>query len=171
MGKSDIGDELVIWDFVYNFKFKKIDARFDQLWAMKASARESLKRWLVVSGIPPRTAEICANACSELTENSIKYTPNGSIATVSIHVRDDEIIVETINPAEQEHIEALNQSLEALHTASDPREVFVDKLMHPIEGKSQLGLIKIVVETEGALELVKCDDDHTIHMELKIKAA
>ncbi len=171
MEKSDKKDELLTWDFVYSFRFKKIDEQFDQLWTMKASARESLKDWLVISDIPPRTAEICANACSELIENSIKYTPNGSIAAVSIHVRDNEIIVETINPAEQEHIEELNQSLEALHTAPDSREVFVDKLMHPIEGKSQLGLIKIVVETEGALELVKCDDDHTIHMELKIKAA
>ncbi len=171
MEQFDKEDELLAWDFVYSFRFKKIDEQFDQLWTMKASARESLKDWLVISDIPPRTAEICANACSELIENNIKYTPNGSIATVSIYVLDNEITVETINPAEQEYIEELSQSLETLRTASDPREVFVDKLMHPTEGKSQLGLIKIVVETEGTLELVKCDDGQTIHMELKMKAA
>ncbi len=159
--------EFLTWDFAYSFKFKKVEAQFERLWTMKTSARESLKDWLIVSNIAPTVAENCANACSELIENCVKYTKDGSFATVFIHVINNTIIVETINGAGPEDRAALQASLQALQAASDPKEVFIEKLLHPEEGKSQLGLIKIAMETQGTFQ-IREDDDEYIRLILEI---
>lgn len=164
-------ENFLAWDFAYSFKFRRIEERFDKLWEMKVSARESLADWLIVSDIPPRAAEICANACSELIENTIKYARNGSIATVLIHFIDNTITVETCNAAENEHIEALRHSLAALAAAPDPKQLFVEKLLNPAEGESRLGLIKIVMETKGTLECLPAEDANVMRIRLRMQAA
>ena len=109
MNTQDNGQEFLTWDFAYSFKFKKAETQFERLWTMKASARESLKDWLIVSNIAPTIAENCANACSELIENCVKYTEDGSFATVFIHVLENTIIVETLNGADKQHRNALKE--------------------------------------------------------------
>jgi hypothetical protein len=170
MGKQIEKEQLVDCDFFYKFKFTKLLERFEQLWTMKASARESFNDWLIVSNILARKAEVWANACSELIENSIKYTPNGSSATVTICVQGNEISVETINSAKKENIEALRESLATLEAASDPRQVFAERLMNPVRGKSQLGLIKIIMETKGTLELTQAEAEEVVQLKLRIHA-
>ena len=96
-------------DFEYIFKFKKGEEKFDKLWQMKASARESLKDWLLVTDISPQISEICANACSELIENCIKYTQDETTAVVAIHATNTVITVETINPTKQNHCFPLSE--------------------------------------------------------------
>lgn len=162
--------ELPEWDFAYSFKFRRIEERFDKLWEMKVSARESLEDWLMVSDIPPRTAEVCANACSELIENSIKYARNDSVATVLIRVIENSITVETSNAAEKAHRDALHQALAELKTAPAPKQLFVKKLLNPLEGKSQLGLIKIVMETRGILECLPSENEEMIRIRLRMNA-
>ncbi len=159
------------WDFAYSFKFQRIEKRFDKLWEMKVSARNSLADWLVVSDIPPRAAEICANACSELIENTIKYSRNGTIVTVMIHFLDNTIAVETCNAAEEEYVKALRQSLAALAAAPDPKQLFIERLLNPVEDESRLGLIKIVMETKGTVECLPAEDANVIRIRLRMQAA
>ena len=124
----------------------------------------------MVSDIPPRMAEICANACSELIENSIKHAQNNSVVTVFIHVLNKTITVETSNESEKGHREALSQSLAALDTTPDPKLLFVERLLNPVEGKSHLGLIKIVMETKGTLECMPSEDGDMIRIRLCMRA-
>lgn len=170
MEQHATNEEPLAWDFAYSFKFRRVGERFDKLWEMKVSARESLEDWLVVSDVPPRTAEICANACSELIENSIKYAQNGSIATVLIHVLNNTITVETSNTAEKAHRDALSLCLTELDTTPDPKQLFVEKLLNPVGGESHVGLIKIVMETKGTLECIPSEDTDMIRIRLCMKA-
>ena len=158
-------------DFEYIFKFKKGEEKFDKLWQMKASARESLKDWLLVTDISPQISEICANACSELIENCIKYTQDETTAVVAIHATNTVITVETINPTKQNHKALLKDSIDTLTAVSDPKQLFVEKLLYPIDKKSHLGLIKIVMETKGTLELVQEQNDDVVHVKLHMNAA
>jgi hypothetical protein len=153
----------------YNFRFRKTEEHFNELWEMKSSFREHLQDWLTAADVHPHISEICANACSELLENCIKYTQNHTIATVGIYITGHSILVETINKAEQEHKKTLSDFLNKLQTTSDPKQLFIDCLMHPVDGKSQLGLIKVAIETKGILELVEEEDQEIVHVKLYVQ--
>ncbi|GAK50139.1 hypothetical protein U14_01366 [Candidatus Moduliflexus flocculans] len=157
-------------DFEYMFQFYKIDAHFDQLWQMKSSARESLKDWLLASTVPPKIAETCANACSELIENCIKYTRENTRSGVAIHVDKTDITVETCNIATVEDCSNLRNSISALQVADDIKQLFVERLMQQTDGGGHLGLIKIALETKGRLELLKESADHAVHVRLCMEA-
>ncbi len=157
-------------DFEYMFQFYKIEARFDQLWQMKSSARESLKDWLLASSVPPKIAETCANACSELIENCIKYTRENTRSGVAIHVDKTDIIVETCNIAKVEDCSNLRNSISALQVTEDIKQLFVERLLQQTDGSGHLGLIKIALETKGRLELLKESADHAVHVRLCMEA-
>ena len=156
-------------DVGYRLKFRNAKERFHELWGMKAHVRENVKDWLVASNVQSRISEICATACSELLENCIKYTSNGAVAVVSVHLSDQTIIVETINPAHGDHIALLHESLDTLQAALEPKQLFVKHLLNPIAGKSRLGLIRIVLETRGTLELVQEKEKEIVHLKLHVK--
>ncbi len=157
-------------DFQFGFRIRKAEENFKKLWTMKSSARESLKDWLLATNIAPKLSEICANACSELIENCIKYSRNDSMATVSISASDVVITVETINRAEKEHKDFIMKIAEKLNAAPDPQLLFTEMLLNPIDGKSQLGLAKILMETKGKVEIVQEPDEAVVHVRLKMKA-
>ena len=157
-------------DFEYTFQFQKTEEHFDQLWQMKSSARESLKDWLLASSVTPKIAETCANACSELIENCVKYGREESVAAVAIHVTNTMIEIETVNATEPEHAAELRQSLDELNAADDLKKLFVQKLLHPMQGKSHLGLIKIVMETKGALRMMPHAANDIAHVALRMNA-
>ena len=157
-------------EFYYSFQFRKYDTLFDRLWQMKSSVRESLQDWLLASAVSHESAENCANACSEMVENCIKYASNDSQAGVSICVKDTSILVETSNHAEAMHRQELQESIVALNEALDLSQLFVQKLMNPEEGVSQLGLIKIMMETKGRLELLPGQEPDIAHVRLSMEA-
>ena len=159
------------YDFRYVFKFRKRKDYFEKLWNMKISARESLEDWLLLSIASPQMAEICANACSELIENCVKYGREESVAVVAIHVTNTTIVIETVNSTEREHAAELRRSLEALDATGDPKQLFVQKLLNPVQGKSHLGLIKMVMETKGALRIMPHAEDDVVHVVLRMNAA
>ncbi|MCP4353674.1 MAG: hypothetical protein GY795_50145 [Desulfobacterales bacterium] len=158
------------YDFEYAFKFVKKTERFDRLWDMKSIARQSLKDWLTATDISHENAEICANACSELIENCIKYSSEDSNAVVYIKVSDRSISVETINTSEEEHKNIIAEGINKLNSVSDPKKLFAERLMNPVTGKSQLGLIKILMETKGVLELVREPNRGIIRLRLEMEA-
>ena len=157
-------------DFEYMFQFYKINAHFDQLWQMKSSARESLKDWLVTSNVSPKVAETCANACSELIENCVKYTQEHTRAGVVIRVDHMNITVETCNIAASEDCRGLSDSIAALQSAHDIKQLFIEKLTEQTEGCGHLGLIKIAFETGGRLELLKESANQAVHVCLHMEA-
>ena len=158
------------YDFRYVFKFRNRKDHFEKLWNMKISARESLDDWLLVSDVPPHLAEICANACSEMIENCIKYSGDDSMTVVAIHVTNTTIMIETVNTTNPEHAAELRKSLDMLEAADDPKQVFVQKLLNPVQGKSRLGLIKIVMETKGTLRVIPHAEDDIAHVKLCMNA-
>ena len=164
-------DDGARYDFRYVFKFRNSKDHFEKLWNMKISARESLEDWLLVSAVSPHIAEICANACSEMIENCIKYGHENSMAVVAIHVTNTTIVIETVNSTEREHAAELRRSLEALDATGDPKQLFVQKLLNPVQGKSHLGLIKMVMETKGALRIMPHAEDDVVHVVLRMNAA
>ena len=166
MDSSENTERFSQWDFEYSFKFKKSEENFAQLWKMKSSARESLKDWLSVSNISQEVSEICANACSELIENCIKYTPNDGDASVAICVTNATIRIDTVNTATSANQEILNDFIAALDRTDDVKQLFVEKLLQPFEGKSHLGLIKTVMETKGRFELVPARKMGDVHLRL-----
>lgn len=150
----------------YCLNFRRDEERFNELWGMKTHVRESVKDWLVASNVRSRISEVCANACSELLENCIKYTRNGSVAAVSVHLTEQTIIVETINSAYDEHIKVLRKSLDMLYATSELKRLFVENLLNP---DSHLGLIRVMLETKGTLELMKEKEQEIVHLKLHVK--
>ena len=173
MNSCKLDHDFFTTDFEYMFQFYKINAHFDQLWQMKSSARESLKDWLVASNVSPKVAETCANACSELIENCVKYTREHTRAGVAIHVDKTHITVETCNIAEPEDCRSLRHSIAALQAANDVKQLFIEKLLKQSEGSGHLGLVKIALETKGRLELLKEQAEQAeqaVHVRLHMEA-
>ncbi len=155
--------------YSYAVQFKKLNETFEKLWQMKSTMRECIRDWLAALNVPPTMSENCANASSELIENCVKYTSEGSTVTVVISLNNSMLTVETINTAEERHRQALRKSIALLNTTSDPKQLFVETLQHPVEGKIHLGLIKIVMETEGQLECVLEQHADLAHVRLQIR--
>ncbi len=153
----------------YRISFRKTEERFDELWGMKTHVRESVHDWLAASHVRLRISEVCANACSELLENCIKYTRNGSVVVVSVYLSEQTIVVETINSATGVHVEMLRESLDTLRAASEPQQLFINTLRNPDEGQSRLGLIRIILETSGTLELVPQEEPEIVHLKLRVQ--
>ena len=162
-------------DFEYTFQFQKTEEHFDQLWQMKSSARESLKDWLLASSVTPKIAETCANACSELIENCIKYAQNYTRAGVLIHVNQPDaaekadIIIETFNRSDPSHHACLSESIAAINQTGDLKMLFVQKLLNPSYGQSHLGLVKLMLETKGRMEFLPAEN-HIAHVRLRMEA-
>ncbi len=157
-------------DFEYMFQFYKSAHHFEQLWQMKSSARESLKDWLLASNVAPKIAETCANACSELIENCIKYTHENTRAGVAIHVDKTDITVETCNIADPKDCNSLTDSIAVLQTTSDIKQLFIEKLMGQPGESGHLGLVKIALETKGRLDLLKESANQAVHVRLYMEA-
>ena len=142
---------------------------------MKSSARESLKDWLLASSVTPKIAETCANACSELIENCIKYAQNYTRAGVLIHVNQPDaaekadIIVETFNRSDPSHRECLSEAIAAINQTGDLKMLFVQKLLNPSYGQSHLGLVKLMLETKGRMEFLPAEN-HIAHVRLRMEA-
>lgn len=155
-------------EFAYSFKFRKNGGNFNDLWAMKSSARESLRDWLIAWIFSPKTADTCANACSEMIENCIKFSLVDSMSSVSILIQDTSIIIETVNKAVKEHRECLVTMLKAIEESGNPRAMFADKLLKSTKGKSHLGILKILMETRGTLQISEKQDFEFIRVRLEI---
>lgn len=158
-------------DFEYFFKFIKNDSNFNELWRMKSLARETLKEWLIATHLDVETAENCANACSELIENCIKFSLVDEYSYVLILVDNDKITVETINKSEEEKIKILQKNFDCLlnKDIDDITDMYITKLTENTtenSEKSQLGIIKIKLETNADFQLVKRDEKNIVHIKL-----
>ncbi len=156
-------------DFEYGFRFNKTESNFKDLWLMISCARESLKDWLISMGVKPEKADDCANACSELVENAIKFSAVGSDSVISLCVNKPKIIVETLNRTQKENVENASQIIRALNDTTDIRQLMAERLLSSDE-KSQLGLMKSSLDTEGKIELIDESEPDIVHLKLTMEA-
>ncbi len=138
---------------------------------MKSLARESLKGWLTANNVNPDLAENTANSCSELIENTIKYSVENETISVLIALNKPDILIETINVSDEEQKEKLLRYYDNLQSSSkNLSDLFLEKLQHCTTlVKSQLGLIKIILETGGKVELLEVEKNNIVHVKLSIK--
>lgn len=107
-------------------------------------------------------AELVSMSISELLENSVKYsqkqfTEPKPVARFRLSVREDmhKIFLEVENYADPDHIEVLKEELKGIQSA-ESRKVFITKLREAAirdDGKSQLGLIRIIYEAKGKVTM------------------
>lgn len=158
-------------DFEYFFKFKKKNDNFNELWRMKTMARESLKEWLIMNKIDYTIAENCANACSELVENGIKYSNENTEIYVLIRIGEGFVTVEIINETEENYKEILMKYFEDIEkdSADDLMEMYLKKVKSAVNSNhSQLGIIKILMETKGKLEMLDKINKDLVHIKLTV---
>jgi len=138
---------------------------------MKSSARVSLKEWLLTISYDQEKADIIASACSELIENCIKYSKNDSYSLVNIYVKKRNIYIETINYTDRTQIIDLKKSLKLIQIYKDDlTPLYIENLRKVKDSaSSRLGLIKIIMETQGKISLIKSWNRNIIHLLLKIE--
>lgn len=156
-------------DFEYYFRFKKMDDNFDSLWRMKSNAREALKEWILSIKHDTEKADVTSNACGELVENCIKYSQRDTYAFVFIHVTDNTITIQTLNKCTPEQKNATVEYIKFINSEDTPlEEIYIKKVTESLEsGKSQLGLLKILMETKGTMEILD-DEDDIFHIKVTI---
>ncbi len=151
-------------DFEYYFRFKKLPENFEELWRMKSSARESLKEWLVAVKAGFKTAEVIANSASELIENCIKYSVINTFSSIYISVMDGFVRIETVNTASDNNKKVLTQFIEIINSQKESlASLFLKKIMDYAENiTSQIGLIKIMMESRGVIRLIDNSKENDI---------
>jgi anti-sigma regulatory factor (Ser/Thr protein kinase) len=157
-------------EFAYIFKFRKTYTNFNDLWAMKSSARESLRDWMIAWVCDPKTAENSANACSELIENCIKFSLVDTVSTVRIRIREKSIVVETANRSNALNRETIREMIDKVRDMEDLRGYFARTLLTRTPGKSQLGIIKIIMETQGVISFSQGPEEGDVRVRLEIDA-
>ncbi len=161
-------DLMDLEEFEYFFRFKKESDNFEELWRMKSTAREALNEWLIGIHISVSVSEIIANAASELIENCIKYSIIGASSFVLIHVFKKVITIETVNIAEADQKESVVNFIDYINNSNKPTsEIYLEKITESItSNKSQLGLLKIKMETDGEVSICKTiqDKENVVHL-------
>ncbi len=109
-----------------------------------------------------RRAELISMSISELLENSVKYSQKqfkepSPVARIRLSIRQEEkkVFVNVENYADPNHIEILKEEMKSIQSA-ESREVFIQKLREAAvrdDGKSQLGLIRIIYEAKGKVTM------------------
>lgn len=109
-----------------------------------------------------KQAELIALSVSELIENSVKYAEKRYIELniirimIEMHNGRNIVVLEVQNFSDPKHIEVLQKEIDRL-TSDDPDKLFKEKLMEAAtrkDGGSQLGLIRILREAKGRMEMI-----------------
>ncbi len=159
-------------DFEYYFRFKKLSMNFEELWRMKSAARESLREWLVAVHTGHKTAEVIANSASELIENCIKYSIMDTFSSVYIGVAGDCVNIETVNSAALNEINTLKDFIDIISRKKNSlSDLFLKKITDSVSNtSSQIGLIKIIMESHGAIRLIDNENDASlVHLLVEMK--
>ncbi len=124
-----------------------------------------------------KKAEMIALSVSELVENSVKYSKHSiselNVVRIMLEIFKDRnlISLEVQNFSEPEHIKELEKELASL-TSMDPKELFKTKLLNAAkrdDDLSQLGLIRIIYEAKGRVEMASEGNKVAMRVEFDIK--
>ncbi len=143
---------------------------FQQKWSYVRSIWEFIRGLLSIMLRNHKVVEIIAVAVVELAENAVKYSSNDTTEPVKISLDVDKenkkVIIETFNIADDEHVEILQSELNRVTQKRDAREIYLEKLREVavrVDGKSQLGLIRIIYESKAELKM-KLEDKNKVFL-------
>ncbi len=121
--------------------------------------------------------ELISMSISELLENSVKYSQKEykepcPVVGLRLSVRKDQkkIFIEVENYADPDHLIELKKELKAIQ-GSKSRDVYINKLREAAvrdDGKSQLGLIRIIHEAKGRVSMFQEGYKVTMRVEFDI---
>lgn len=159
-------------EFEYAFKFIRTTSNHESLWKMKTAARESLRQWLTAINAADETRiNAVSNAVSELVENAIKYSIINSESFVSIQVNAFNIVISTINRTEPSNVKKIKEIVDKINRINDINTLFLEQIQNISQQGtgSQLGLIKIRMETGGLIELISSTESEELaHFKVSI---
>ena len=157
-------------NLIFQYNFIKNQKNFNNLWKMKSNTRECIKEWLSSTNINNIIVETSSNACSELIENCIKYSIDNKLCRLQISIINNSIIIETINSAEVVNKTKILETLNLIdNNKNNLTKIYIDKLRLSAKyEKSELGFIKIMMETNGKIVVQNKDNNEEVHLILEI---
>ena len=139
-------------------------------WDKIENARNKSSKFLKSHGFPNDTVQAFTMVISELIENSIKYgkfvSPENNV-TVDIHVGENIITAEVVNPVDEtayKHLKDLDKTIQWIRGYQDPFEAYVERLKEvskkPLsDEESRLGLARIAYEGRAILDFFLGEDE------------
>ncbi|MCJ7540618.1 MAG: ATP-binding protein [Desulfobacterales bacterium] len=149
-----------------NFKKLSVNPKWDEIEKVRNMATSFLKS----HRLSKDTVYSVTMIISELSENAIKYgnfkQPEDRV-DVSIHITDDNIMAEVINPvamSEYQHLKRLDQTIQWIRGFQDPFEAYLERLKEVsrkpfTDEESGLGLVRIAYEGRAILDFYVGEDD------------
>lgn len=141
----------------------EIHLKFNPSWELISPLWELVNDFLGEIITERKNAEIIAMAINELLENAVKYHDNkvtkekrGVIFNLHIDKSKKEITCFVSNPANKNNSKELQKEIENIQNQGDLREAYIENLKRAGErtdGKSQLGLIRILYEARGMMDI------------------
>ena len=163
---------------VIKFGNDYIELIFFAKWHYVQSLWDFIKGLLSIFLRENKKSDILSMAIIELVENAVKYSscPNGELPEIrfKLHMRREEkrIEVEVENPTTKEQIDIFKGELERIQNAEDPQVMFREKLKEAAlrdDGKSQLGLVRIIIEAGARLEVVEKENFIVVKANFKLE--
>jgi hypothetical protein len=139
-------------------------------WGEIEKIRNKSSRFLESHGLTCDSVQALTMVISELIENSMKYgkfTPQKNKVTVDIHVAEDMVITEIINPIDEtayKHLKELDKTIQWIRGYQDPFQAYAERLKtvskKPLsDEESGLGLTRIAYEGKAILDFFLGEDD------------
>jgi hypothetical protein len=139
-------------------------------WHEIEKIRNKSSRFLESHGLSSDTVQALTMVISELIENSMKYgkfTPPKNEVMVDIHVEEDMVTAEVVNPIDKTaywHLKELDKTIQWIRGYQDPFQAYVERLKEvskkPLSNEeSGLGLARIAYEGKAILDFFLGEDD------------
>jgi hypothetical protein len=138
-----------------------IELKFNASWHYVQALWDFIRGLLAIFLRDSSRSDVISTAIIEIVENAVKYSKKDENGFSDINFRltmdkDTRLIhLEVENPADHEHIKIFQGELDRIMKAEDRQKVYREKLMEAAlreDGKSQLGLVRIIVEANADMD-------------------
>lgn len=147
---------------VIRFGESFIELDFNASWRYVQSLWDFIRGLLAIFLRDSSRSDVISTAIIELVENAVKYSKKDetghSVILFRLNLDKDErlVYVEVENPADGEHMHTFRDELKRINSAEDPKQIYREKMMEAAtreDGKSQLGLVRIIVEAGAKMDV------------------
>jgi hypothetical protein len=149
---------------------------FRARWKLVQSLWDYLKGLIGTFLQDSKRSEMISVAIIELIENAVKYSlkdeQNRSQVRFKLNMNHEarSIIVEVENPCIMEHYEVFKSEYERIVSHPNPKAVYKQKIKEAglrEDGKSQLGLVRIIVEAKANMRFELKNENIIVYAEFK----
>lgn len=149
---------------IIRFGENHVELIFNQDWCYVQSIWEFIKGLLGVMIRNFQKVELISLCVVELAENAVKYSAKDKIGIEPIRIllthdkKNKLLTITTENPADDENIKTLKTEIDRVMQKKEAQLIYLEKIKEVAErsdGKSQLGLIRIVYEGKAKLSMKK----------------